>query len=305
MIKTFFQHCYKGSVLVLFVMLFSVVPTSLSVFAADAPGYVPLVSIPALNNQDGSVNISGYIPGAVRLAIKIAGALAVIMIVIGGVQYASTDAINGKSEGKERIQNAIYGLLLAIGAFFILNSVNPETLNLNLEIKRPGGSGSAVTPAPETPTTPTTPADGCNNCVTLGVGNYSGIPLKTGAGNRLNTVVANNIKNLNAELLSAQIGWRITEAFPPTFTHESACHNDGTCLDANLVPPVVNSARPTADEIRRLTLFYQAASRNGFSLVQYEVATTAEKNGLQAAGLNSSYKIYVNPAFSAPHFHIK
>ncbi len=157
MIKTFFQHCYKGFVPVLFVMLFSMVPTSLAVLAADAPGYVPLVSIPALNNQDGTVNISGYIPGAVRLAIQIAGALAVIMIVIGGVQYASTDAINGKSEGKERIQNAIYGLLLAIGAFFILNSVNPETLNLNLEIKRPGGSSGAVTTPPANPATPANP----------------------------------------------------------------------------------------------------------------------------------------------------
>jgi hypothetical protein len=102
--------------------------------AAEPGAYVPLEPIPQLQNNSGGVDIASYIPNLVKLIIQVAGALAVIMIVIGGVQYISTDAIQGKSEGKEKIQNALYGLLLAIGAFIILNSVNPGTLSLTLTL---------------------------------------------------------------------------------------------------------------------------------------------------------------------------
>jgi hypothetical protein len=54
------------------------------------------------------------------------------MIVIGGVQYLSTDAISGKNEGRKKIENALGGLLLAILAWLILNTINPELLNIKI-----------------------------------------------------------------------------------------------------------------------------------------------------------------------------
>jgi hypothetical protein len=75
-----------------------------------------------------------YLPGVFKLAIGLATVFAVLMIVIGGFQYISTDAIMKKTEGKERIKNAVFGLVLVISAWLILYTINPNLLNLNLNI---------------------------------------------------------------------------------------------------------------------------------------------------------------------------
>ncbi len=125
--------------------------------ANDPKQYTPLEPIPALQNEDGTVTIATYIPSVVKVIIQLAGALAVIMIVVGGVQYVSTDAIGGKSDGKEKIQNAIYGLLLVIGAYIILNTINPGTLqlDLNVDLVEPGATTNIPPTASSTPPSPT------------------------------------------------------------------------------------------------------------------------------------------------------
>lgn len=50
----------------------------------------------------------------------------VFMIVYGGVQYIFSEAINKKSEAKRHITDALLGLLLALTAWLILNSINPK-----------------------------------------------------------------------------------------------------------------------------------------------------------------------------------
>ena len=69
-----------------------------------------------------------------QLGVGIATALAVLMVIWGGVEYITTDAIGGKEEGKEKVQNAILGLLLALGSYLILQTINPAFLNTNLGI---------------------------------------------------------------------------------------------------------------------------------------------------------------------------
>lgn len=113
-------------------------------------------------NPNCTTDISGFIPAAFTLLIALAGGLAVIMIVIGGFQYLSTDAVSGKSEGKERIQNAILGLLLAIASYLILNTLNPQILDFNLTVQNVGSATSTSTaPTPLPPTGSTTPT-ACN-----------------------------------------------------------------------------------------------------------------------------------------------
>ena len=90
-----------------------------------------------------------YIEGMFRLLIAVAGALAVIMIVVGGIQYMSTDSFGGKNQGKDTIQNALWGFILAIAAWLILNTVSGGLTNFNLNIERvqmqntSGGSGGS------------------------------------------------------------------------------------------------------------------------------------------------------------------
>jgi hypothetical protein len=82
------------------------------------------------------------------IAIGIAGVLAVIMIMVGGIEYITADTLGGKAGGKEKINNAIIGLLLAIGAYIILYTVNPNALQFKL------GNISAVTPTTPPPPPP-------------------------------------------------------------------------------------------------------------------------------------------------------
>jgi hypothetical protein len=64
--------------------------------------------------------------------LAIAVALAVIMIVWGGVEIMTTDSWSGKTNGKEKIWNAIWGLLLALVSWLILYIINPDLLNFQI-----------------------------------------------------------------------------------------------------------------------------------------------------------------------------
>ena len=88
-----------------------------------------------LNTFDPSQNgnLSNYLNLMIKLFIGICAVLAVIMIVIGGIEYMTTELISGKEAGKERIINAILGLLLALGAWTLLYTINPNLLNSKLD----------------------------------------------------------------------------------------------------------------------------------------------------------------------------
>lgn len=78
-------------------------------------------------------NLGVYLNMMIRLFIGICAVLAVIMIVMGGIEYMTTELISSKEAGKERIRNAIFGLLLALGAWTLLNTINPNLLNTDLK----------------------------------------------------------------------------------------------------------------------------------------------------------------------------
>ena len=58
--------------------------------------------------------------------------LSVLMIIWGGFSYIVSTIPSVKMGGKERVQGAIYGLLLALCAWLILNTINPDILNWQL-----------------------------------------------------------------------------------------------------------------------------------------------------------------------------
>jgi len=73
-------------------------------------------------------DIGEYFNQFFNIAIGLAGALAVIMIVIGGVQWMGSESIFGKAEGKKRVVQAILGLLIAVASYALLNTLNPDLL---------------------------------------------------------------------------------------------------------------------------------------------------------------------------------
>lgn len=81
-------------------------------------------------------NFGDYVNTIFKIAIGLCAALAVIMIVIGGIQYMGDESIFGKTEAKSSITRAILGLLIALGAYALLNTINPDLLKSNINIKQ-------------------------------------------------------------------------------------------------------------------------------------------------------------------------
>lgn len=91
--------------------------------------FVPLQPIPGITDQ---TDPGKFFNGIFKIGITIASFLAIIMIMIGGIQYMSTDKINEKEEGKDRITKAIMGIILILLSVIILEIINPDILNLDL-----------------------------------------------------------------------------------------------------------------------------------------------------------------------------
>jgi len=80
-----------------------------------------------------SLGFAGYLNIMIKIFIGICAILAMIMIVMGGIQYMTSGLVSNKQAAKETIMNAIFGLLLALGAFAILNTINPDLVSVGLQ----------------------------------------------------------------------------------------------------------------------------------------------------------------------------
>ncbi|MBU0999395.1 pilin [Patescibacteria group bacterium] len=118
-------------------------PTCISPSVVTSDGcsctYVLLAPLPDDNGEtidtfdptaEGSGALGDYLNIMIKLFIGICAVLAVIMIVMGGIEYMTTELISGKEAGKERILHAIFGLLLALSAWTLLYTINPNLLNV-------------------------------------------------------------------------------------------------------------------------------------------------------------------------------
>jgi hypothetical protein len=109
------------------------------------PGSVPVVT----TGQNGQLTfnfaedqakkedqIPFFIKNFYSFSLYLAGSAAIIMLVVGGIYYlVSAASPSGKGQGKEIVIGAALGLLLIVGSYLILKTVNPELVNL----QNPGG----------------------------------------------------------------------------------------------------------------------------------------------------------------------
>ncbi len=124
--------------------IFSILISFLPAFAALAQ-YVPLETLPGLPGAPGGGDISSYFQWIFVFGISIAGILAVLMIVVGGIEYMTAYGNPSKvGDAKDRITQAILGLLLAITGWLILNTISPDLTKgvLNIPNFPYGSTGS-------------------------------------------------------------------------------------------------------------------------------------------------------------------
>lgn len=206
--------------------------------------YTLLEKIPGYASTDGS-DLPGYVKAIYRMALMVVVLSALFMLSVGGFMYlTSAGNTAAMSTAKSVIFDSIIGLIIALVAWLLLNTINPDLVNVTLN----GLSATKVTepmpvpvvppaacPSPSQPTAVCCPAgipcQACSGCVEV-----------TGVTNKgcgldkcyLDPALLQKIKNI-----TGVTGWRITESWPPTVKHLSKCHQNGTCADIN------NSGGPT------------------------------------------------------------
>lgn len=80
-----------------------------------------------------STDPGGFVANFYQFALMVGGILAFGAIVYGGVKYTfARGDPPGMSEGKEWVKGALLGLLLLVGAYIILNTINPDIVSLKL-----------------------------------------------------------------------------------------------------------------------------------------------------------------------------
>lgn len=75
-------------------------------------------------------DIGSYVNTVYKFLLGFAVTVAIVMVMIGGLQYVLAAGGDAVKIGKERIQNAVVGLILLFCAALILQTVNPRLLTL-------------------------------------------------------------------------------------------------------------------------------------------------------------------------------
>lgn len=102
-----------------------------------------------------SSGISGLVKQIYLIALGLVGALALGMIVFGGVQYAaSAGNPSRQTDARDRITQAIWGVVLLLCAYLIFNTINPDLLklkepNLSNPANSNNGNDYSWAPGPE------------------------------------------------------------------------------------------------------------------------------------------------------------
>jgi hypothetical protein len=121
---------------------FIIVLIPVLVSADTIPQYSPLVNIPIGVDSSGNTkqlaattSFNDYINALYALSISLAALLAVIKIVIAGIKWMMTDVVTSKGEAKEDIKGALVGLLIVLGAVLILTVINPDLVEVELNLQ--------------------------------------------------------------------------------------------------------------------------------------------------------------------------
>lgn len=182
-------------------------------------------------NPDISNGIGCYLNIIFKIAIGLAGALAVIMIVIGGVQYMGDESVFGKTEAKSKIISAILGLFIALGAFALLNTIDPALTGKN------GLTIDQVTAQidDETETAPDAPVysgSGSSNLCATGYTDIAtyGSPSKINICKSIGGVaIANNLKKLIDNAKAS--GIILSGSGSRTYARQVQLRKDHNCTD--------------------------------------------------------------------------
>ena len=173
--------------------------------------------------------IGQYISGIYKYSISIAGILAAVVLMAGGVLWLVSGGDSGQiGRAKEMIIGSVSGLVILMASYVILYQINPNLVKFGgISVGEKGAS--VIDSEPNSDYGNSNNSNECNNCAEL-----IGIPYKN--GNLANAALVEKLKSALANS-PANLGWRVTEAYPASSAHNGKCHYNGMCVDVALYPP--------------------------------------------------------------------
>ncbi len=107
-------------------------------------------------------DFSNLVNGVYKLLIGLGAILAVVTIVIYGILYMTSEVANTKAMAKTRLLGVVYGLLILLGAWIILNTINPQLVKVGLFLPTVTSTASTGTTA-STASVPSIANSTCGN----------------------------------------------------------------------------------------------------------------------------------------------
>ncbi|HUT96149.1 MAG TPA: hypothetical protein VMW82_01105 [Candidatus Paceibacterota bacterium] len=91
--------------------------------------------IPGAQSPNKTSDLPNLINYIYRFALLACGIVAFISILIGAIQYVTSAGDASKAgDAKDRITQALLGVLILLTAVVILNTINPDLVNLSLTL---------------------------------------------------------------------------------------------------------------------------------------------------------------------------
>jgi hypothetical protein len=129
-------------------------------FAAAASNVTPIAPQRVLDAVQISARsgVAGYVRAAHAFGVVAVAAIAVVMVVWGAVLVFG-ESVWGKKDGKDKIWNAVMGLLLAAGSYVILGTISTSLLSADFGLSDIGKLGADATTAVEIGSVPISGGD--------------------------------------------------------------------------------------------------------------------------------------------------
>ncbi|GEM_PF-1087640 len=90
------------------------------------------VTCPGGNGSlQASTTFQTYVQYSFNLLIALAAVAAVAMIVYGGLEYMLSAIPSTKGDGLKKVQNAVIGLILVLGSYLLLRTIDPRFVNIS------------------------------------------------------------------------------------------------------------------------------------------------------------------------------
>ncbi len=131
-------NCKKIFKILFLVLIFTGLSTPI-VFAQNK-GFVALTGAdvskvdlaPYMTQAFNSTSLAPFVNAMFKASLAIGAMLAVLQLARAGFMYMGSDMWSKKEQAKHLMSDALFGLLLLLAIWLILNQINPQLLNLDV-----------------------------------------------------------------------------------------------------------------------------------------------------------------------------